>query len=59
MGRDWLGWLGLGLAGFSLGFRMDFGLISVGFPLGYGFGLIWLDSGLVRFGFGLILVGFG
>ena len=38
---------------------MDFGLISVGFPLGYGFGLIWLDSGLVRFGFGLISVGFG
>ena len=37
-----------------LGFRLDFAWISVG----VGFGVIWLDSNLVCFGFGLILVGF-
>ena len=35
-GRLRSGWLVLG-----------FGLVSVGFRLDFGFGLIWLDSGLV------------
>ena len=52
--------LGLGSAGFALarlasrlsaGFRLDFGWISAS-------DWIWLDSGLARFGFGLILLGF-
>ena len=43
----WFGWLLLGFC-FDFGYRLDF-----------GFGLIWLDSGLARFGFGLLLVGFG
>ena len=45
----WALWLSA-VAGFFLRFRLDFGLdfgwISAGFRLGFGFGLIWLDSAL-------------
>ena len=53
-----LGWLCFRLSAGFLGVRLDsasefawilldFDLIMVGFPLDFGFGSIWLDSGLV------------
>ena len=57
-GLAWLG-SGLALAGFWLGFRLDFGLILFGFRLRLDFGLIlvWLDLDLASFR--LDLAGFG